>query len=67
MEMTAVVDVDANPEILTPACHKLYHLYTCRRYNNLYRYGDCKESLKYRVFNHTSVYHKSTGIITETS
>ena len=26
-EMTAVVDVDANPEILTPDCHKLYQFY----------------------------------------
>ena len=26
-EMTAVVDVDANPEILTPDCHKLSQFY----------------------------------------
>ena len=31
-EMTAVVDVDANPEILTPDCHKLYQFYILNSY-----------------------------------
>ena len=32
LEMTAVVDVDANPEILTPDCHKLYQFYILNSY-----------------------------------
>ena len=31
-EMTAVVDVDANPKILTPDCHKLYQFYILNSY-----------------------------------